>query len=189
MDPTRFDRLAKSLSAATTRRRMVRLLTALPVVSSLAALFADPAAADKDRDDRRQRRRKRKKGKGKNNGSGSVCAGKANDTPCGPGGDDGHCCQGGVCSPPLDCLSVNEPCGTPEECAQTCCTERGAACSSALDDCICDARGPGGPCGSNGDCVDPAICFCGTCCCGDGCDSGGGQCGLGCIVCPFLVSG
>lgn len=46
MDPTRFDALTRTLSAAATRRGLLRFLPGLPVVSALAAHFADPAAAD-----------------------------------------------------------------------------------------------------------------------------------------------
>src|SRR4051794_6662024 len=48
MDPQRFDTLVKSLSAAGTRRGMLRLLAAVPVAGGLVALLAPEEGAGKD---------------------------------------------------------------------------------------------------------------------------------------------
>jgi hypothetical protein len=120
MDPVRFDRLTKSLSAPGTRRALVRLVLGLPLAGSLAALLEAPDAAakrplDRVRDrvgrkqDKRRNRnhdnnRKHNGGKGGKGGKGggsnatparpTECTGKPNTTCCGTAG---HWCQRGQC--------------------------------------------------------------------------------------------
>ncbi len=64
MDPRRFDRLAKSLSASGTRRDVIRLLTALPLGVTLAPLLAgapDTIAKDDVHGSSHQRHRRKAK--------------------------------------------------------------------------------------------------------------------------------
>lgn len=89
---------------------------------------------------------------------------KANGTDCGErsSGDTLRCC-GGVC-PALTCLALGVDCLTPGECVQHCCSQVGAGCDgNGRGVCRCVNSGPGGLCGSDGDC-DPGLqCVCGTC--------------------------
>jgi len=198
MDSERFDRPTKTLSTSSTRRRLLRLLAAVSVAGGVLTLLApDDVLAGKGRNGRHG-------GKDSNGGKGGharghkgkkgppgstsnpcsgvtctrdVCHEKPNGTPCGPDGSPSHCCQGGVCIPPLTCLSVGKTCGSKADCDRDCCSQKGGAldgCNDGSSSCICGNSLPGQPCGSDDDCfadVSKTRCVCGTCCCTE-CGSG-----------------
>ena len=124
MDSLRFDALTRTVSTSGTRRGVLRLMAALPVAGTLAALLGDGAEAAAQKDPERggsHRRRKRKrrhdpgedkdnrkgKRKGKGKGKGKRRKQDPGQTPppapagqasCRPGGcAAGQLCDGGSC--------------------------------------------------------------------------------------------
>jgi hypothetical protein len=211
MDAERFDRLARALSGAGTRRGLLRLAAAVPMASGLRMLLhQEEVQAGKGKDGKGGHGRNGghggKGGKGGKGGNGykghkgknhsrtspstspstsasDPCAWKDNGAACGPGGSTSHCCQGGVCTPPLTCLSRFETCGTVAECEQKCCSRRAGCAGSDDPNCSCASNGPGGFCGSDADCRE-SICVCGTCCCPICGEDGTKACLGSCVPCP-----
>jgi hypothetical protein len=172
MDADLFDQLITTLAAAGTRRRLLGLLSALPLVGGLVALL-DPDEVDAH--GRRHRRKKRHKhGKGRRrkhhrkkrcqpNSKATTCAGK-----CGP--VKNNCkktvdCGACACDPPCDvCFTCQEGPTTPGTCVVDP-DQQGQACGDpgqvCLPDgsCACDASSCPAcqVCDSSGQCVaDPA---------------------------------
>jgi hypothetical protein len=128
MDADRFDRFARSLAVPGTRRRLVRVLAALPLGVTLTTLLGDgpeATAADDDHGSshRRQRRRARNrhrpgndKGKGKNKDQGKK--------PCAAVGQKPRtrkrrgCCQGLAKDATGRCAAAATP--TPPSLTPTC---------------------------------------------------------------------
>jgi hypothetical protein len=125
MDPTDFDRLARMFAALATRRRIGRLLSAVPLSGAVTALLAAESAAARRRrvrqrhDDRRERlqaqRKKKKTKKCAKAGQPTTkkrkrcCKGLVKDS-------SGRCAQpAGACTPascaPNACGSVPDGCG------------------------------------------------------------------------------
>ena len=97
MDSKQFDRVARTLAQAGTRRGVVRLLAVLPVAGALGTLRGDDTAAG-GRHKRRTTRNKRQSGNDKDNRNGKrkgqtkrACA-KTGQTP--KKGNRKGCCQG-----------------------------------------------------------------------------------------------
>ena len=199
MDAARFDRLARALSSAGSRRGLLALLGTLPVVGGLAALLAAEEGQAHGRRKRRKkrhkhgrgRRRKRKhqKKKCKSRSRATTCAGKCGivRNNCRKRVDCGSCvceplcpvCQicnaaTGVCEPDPD--EVGDACGEP---GQVCQADGACACDAAS----CD---PCQACQDDGVCAAP--CAGEGCCDGTSCQPGDTNtaCGAGgetCDVC------
>lgn len=165
---TRFDRLARSLTAARTRRETLVVLAG----GSLGLLSLSDAAA-------KRRKRKRKKGKGKGKPKDQCAAERVCADDC---CDDGEVCQESAICCPAERVCAETCCDDGQVCQDgtTCCTEDVAA--------FCESRGVScgthfGPCGRNvncGDCPSGSICPAGACCrdlgrsCGP--SAGGAEC-------------
>jgi hypothetical protein len=158
MDPVRFDGLARSLSGSGTRRRMMRLLTGLPLAVGITSLHADVPDARAEDDDhgsshrrhRRKTRNARRSGDDKENRKGqrkgrrkdkktcvkrSCTAGSCGSQPDGCGGTlNCRCagnqrCHGGTCQPcDVPCLT-----GNPTICGEAL---RAAIAAASSDDTI-----------------------------------------------------
>jgi predicted outer membrane repeat protein len=153
MDPRRFDSLVKSFSGSSTRRRIVRLLAALPLGVGLPPVLSDgPEAAGKDNDrgsSHRRHRRKAKhrhqsgqnkenrKGKRKGKGKGKDHGTTTASTDCAK-----RTCQPGSCgSQPDGCggtmqcgCGANQLCvaGACQTCTVSCPSGEPIACGTAL---------------------------------------------------------
>lgn len=180
MDAAAFDHLSRALSVPGTRRRLLGLVTTLPLVGgALSWLDAEEGDA-KERRRRRKGRHKDRRGKAqgkrdrqrnkracKPQGKAKTCAGRCglitNRQTCGKTVDCGSCDCPTPCATCLICQSgPNTPgaCGPdPEQVGEPCGSE-GQVCQAA-GICACGA----------GTCANPApICAGGTCvaCAGDG---------------------
>jgi hypothetical protein len=161
MDSHQFDALSRSLATAGTRRSLMRILGALPLVGTLAAVFAgdrvasgrntysshphgpDGAArAERKKRDKREKREKRKKRKPRLSPSG--CTPRCERRICGDDGCGGRC---GTCDTDRVCADGR--------CASSC-PEGRKACSG---DCI-----PSNQCCISSDCpVAVPVCCGGEC--------------------------
>src|SRR5215218_9596473 len=120
MDSDRFDRLAQSLSTVDTRRRLLPLLSALPLASALAVLRNEETPAtgwrkkrtDRPRQNQTQRKptsnqleqqRKKKKRHKKRKGATQILA-----PGCQPASAAQTCA--GLCGPVVDNCGVNVDC-------------------------------------------------------------------------------
>jgi hypothetical protein len=128
MDANGFDALVKSVSQPGTRRRLVHLVAALPVVSLVAGLLAAEHADGQGSGagvggggGRRRRRTHHHPGQGKNNRKGhdkKTCA-KAGQTP--QKGKRKACCQGlrtdasGRCADPVPCTGLTPTATSPTQ--------------------------------------------------------------------------
>lgn len=191
MDSRRFDSLVRTFAAASTRRRVMAVLAALPLVGQIPGLAPDEAAAEKPRDRikrrkdaNRRKRRNRKHHKNNNskkntNGGGGKGGGKPNACalPGQPCQQNGDCCKGNcfnqVCAdPPNRCGGTNCPTGS------TGCCEVNGCCPSPTNQCnaggLCCAPNCGGKqCGPDG-CGNGGTC--GTCAPGQRCNLATAQC-------------
>jgi hypothetical protein len=144
MDSGRFDRVAKTLAQAGTRRGVVRLLAVLPVAGALSALLGDDTAAG-GRHKRRTTRNKRHSGNDKDNRTGKrkgKRTGKKRDTPASaPAGCTPTTCaaQGKNCGP------ISDGCGATLDCTPACCETQ--TCQS---ECRADGCSQGEACGGGG---------------------------------------
>jgi predicted outer membrane repeat protein len=181
MDGSRFDALARTLSIPDTRRQLLGMLAALPVLGGILGFRAPEEAAAKDRRRRRKQRHKKKKGKHgtrrqgcKPKGKGKVCAGQ-----CGPVKSKQTCGITVDCGP-CDCPAACEACFVCDPSTRTCVADpeqEGDACGS-----------PGQVCASDGSCACTAA-SCPACqlCGGDGVCTGCSGCcdGATCVAdCP-----
>jgi hypothetical protein len=148
MDPVRFDSLVKLLSTAGTRRRLVRLLAALPLGMALGSLVDDRPGATAEDDDHgsshRRRRRKtrnaRQSGNNKDNRKGKR-KGKESRAGCTPESRARTCA--GRCGPVINtCGTVIEcdPCTCATGCHPVCqtCNPTTGLCDPAADSAACD---------------------------------------------------
>ena len=98
MDMERFDRLMTSLSAAGTRRGLLRLGASLPLAGALAALLGE--ASEAGRQHRRSARHRHRTGNGKDNRKGQRSGNGNGNTSCATTGQTpktgtrSNCCQG-----------------------------------------------------------------------------------------------
>jgi len=128
MNTNHFDNLTKTLSMGT-RRGLLRLGAALPLVGLLAALLGEESAAERplDRVQRRTPQRNRKQrntqNNSQNNGNGNTLGSGA---PCGsgPACSSGAVCLSGdcftTCPGPFSCLAGSGGCPQPfAACEQT----------------------------------------------------------------------
>jgi hypothetical protein len=172
MDSDRFDRLAKTLAAAGTRRGLVRLLAALPLGVTLTSILRDgPDATAEDDDHGSSHRRHRRKAKhrhqtgndkeqrkGKRKGKRKGCTPKP----------DAKTCAG-------KCAIVTNNCGTPVDCGSCVCSPACPVCQTcdpATGQCVPIANRT--VCAGSG--ATTSICCNGSCwdgCCGDGGAPGG----------------
>ena len=178
MDEAGFDRLARSLSAAGTRRSAVGRLAALWLTAGATLLVPGSAAGGL-----RHRRRVRhdhnhdnRKGKRKGEHDRPPRGGFADCSRPGTGGqpcqDPQHrflsrCCAGVCYAPREDCVGVpgetSVPCGENGDCRgadSACCSGVGACDLGGL--CVCALGEPGDPCAVDRDCSDDR-CVCGMC--------------------------
>jgi hypothetical protein len=200
MDADHFDALSRRLGTLDTRRGVLRLLGALPLVGALAALAGGEAKALLDKDHR---------GRGKGSGKpcdpscATCCGGRCVDTDTDPqncGWCGNKCigqptCVGGTCQgncPPHLETCPDGSCCNPDACQEcqgpTCVNlcQSGQRCdqSGALGVCVCDAKScPTGCCqgGEFGQCLVNVTGPCGrggaTCAlCPNGQTCCGGEC-------------
>jgi hypothetical protein len=192
MDSRQFDRLARSLSEAGSRRGLLGLLATMPVLGGLFALLAPEDAEAKGRRKRRKKKHKhgrprthgkRKKKTCKPNSLAKTCVGK-----CGPIKNN--------CKKTVECGSCacNPPCAICQTCDDRTgqCTNQanGTACGEGLQcqegQCVCDGTSCPDGCCQDEQCHvdDDAACgagggSCEPCSLPDTCGGGGaaGQCG------------
>lgn len=141
MDAQRFDHLVRALSHAGSRRGLLGLLTALPVVSSLSALLGNEESAAKDRRRRRKQRHKRRTGKQKNPQKGQR-KGKHKKKPC-QAESAAQTCAG-------KCAQVVNNCQQAVDCGPCACNGPCPVCQScdaASGACAPDPGQQGQPCG------------------------------------------
>jgi hypothetical protein len=142
MDPTAFDALVRTFTTRGTRRRLVALLTALPLGGLLTDLAQDDAGAERPIDrvqGRTPQRNRQQRNTNQNNN---------NNNKGGGGG-------GGRTAPPNTSLRAGPPC--------TCGSDR-VCCADGVDYCCA----PGQRCCDGTTCCGPApdtFC-CGSECCG-----------------------
>lgn len=190
MDDRRFDALARALVAGS-RRRVLGLLAAVPLLGGLAGLLTEDAAArdrrrGKDLQQERKRKGKKKRKKRcKPKGKGKVCAGT-----CGPVRNKQTCrktvdCGPCLCDPPCTgcttCDAATQTCVSQCAASDTCCD--GACIDTQSDDANCGACGAACDASEaccDGACIDPQTNadHCGTC--GNACEAGEGCCSGGC---------
>jgi hypothetical protein len=185
MDAKHFDRLTRALSDAGSRRGLLGLLAALPVLGGLFARLGDDEADAKGRRKRRKKRHKHGKGRHKHKkhkkkkckpkSHAKTCAGKCGQVKnnCKKTVDCGSC----ACDPPCEvCFTCQEGPNTlgtcivdPAQQAQAC-GEPGQVC---LPDGACrcsgESCGPCQICQENGTCSPVAD---GACCAGGVCLDG-----------------
>lgn len=165
MDTRRFDHLTRLFSAQDTRRRVLGLLTVLPMLGGLLTLpEADDALAKRRHhhhvDQEKKKKKKKKKKACKPQSTATVCAGKC-----------GTITNAQTCNKPVNC----GPC----DCVRTTCAAQGKTCGTISDEC-----GGSLACGS---CSNPTpICTDNVCVacsgdteCGDGMVCCGGSCAAG----------
>lgn len=109
MDAHHFDALVKTLSVSDTRRQLVTLLAALPVLGGLSGILSPDAA--------KERRCRRTHPDCKPKGMGAVCAGRCGPAKgrqtCGRTVDCGSC----DCNPPCgECFTCQGAARTPGTC-------------------------------------------------------------------------
>ena len=184
MDPTRFDRLTKSLTTSDTRRGLLRLLTGFPLVAALAVQLEGTTEARKgrggkargdrhDADDRHKKKRKRRRlGKHKGpdvcNPPCSICQ-RCEGTSCvADATREGDSCNsvGGACLRNGTCLT---PCqlgpggsGCPfgsSTCSGSSCSGS-TCCSGAFDasGAYCSPGDGSGTCANHDDCPMGSYC-------------------------------
>jgi hypothetical protein len=188
MDLDRLDVLARSFASAGSRRSLLGLLAAVPVVGGLLTSRETEDAEAKDRRRRRKQRHKRRKSPGtrkhekhtkpcKAESVAQSCAGKCGavtntckhavdcgSCACDPACDDCFTCQDGPNTPGtcvIDPLKQGQACGDP---GQVCQSDGRCACDAGS----CDSARPvcaGGACVS---CSATHPCPTGQCCATDG---------------------
>lgn len=183
MDPVRFDDLARVLSVPDSRRRVVGLLAAVPVVGGLLGFLAAEEAEGQGRRKRRKkahkhgkgRRRKHHRKKCRAESVAQTCAGKCGSVTnnCKKAVDCGSCACTPACNACFTCRAqgANAP-GTcvvdPTQQGQAC-GDPGQICQ-ADGACACDASSCPGctTCGGDGRCAACADCCDGAGVCQDG---------------------
>ena len=197
MDIDRLDHLARSLAATGSRRRLLGLLGAVPVLGGLLDSLDPDDAGAKERRRRRKQRHKRRKHPGSRKkgctpkSTAQVCAGRCgpvtNRETCGKTVDCGSCACTEQCGV---CLTCQEGPNTPGMCVADD-AQRGQPCGSpgqvcqADGTCACEA----GSCPGCGTCLGDGTCQpCAGCCDGDTCLPGNtmkacGAAGAACDVC------
>ncbi len=192
MEEARFDRLVRAVADRTSRRGLIGLLSAVPIVGGLTGVLSPQDAGAKDRRRRRKQRHKRRKNRGKRKkgctpkSHARVCAGKCGPVKsrqtCGKAVDCGSCdcspscgecftCQGatGTCVP----ATAGTPCGDAATCAdgvlqpRSRCNGRGVCEAAEPVSCAPYAQCAGDACATTcagaGDCVDGSFCDEGKC--------------------------
>jgi hypothetical protein len=208
MEADRFDLLIKSLSAAGSRRGLLRLIAALPLAGALAALVSEESEAGrrrrrkarhdpgKDKDNRKGKRKKKGKGKRRKKGNGQTPqSGPTGQPSCVPE-SAAQTCAG-------QCGSVANTCGTLIDCGPCDCGLCPAChtCDTATGRCIPNTAVVDEVCGDGQVCQADGTCACrgGSCggcrtCQRDGACSAycvsGGCCGAGetCGACLVFVT-
>ncbi|MDQ2655481.1 MAG: hypothetical protein M3Z20_20825, partial [Chloroflexota bacterium] len=185
MDARHFDTLTRVLSLPDSRRRLLGLLAALPLLGSLLAWLAPEESAAKDRRRRRKGRQKKRRGKAtgkrqrqrnkracKPKGKAVVCAGtcgtvKSRQT-CGKRVDCGSCACEPSCAPCFTCQAATNTPGTcvpdPEQVGEPC-GSPGQVCANDRT-CVCTATS----CPACEECGTDGVCTgCSGCCDGETC--------------------
>jgi hypothetical protein len=186
MDLDRLDRLARSIATAGSRRSMLGLLAAVPVIGGLAGILAPEDAEAKDRRRRRKKRHKKRKSSGKRKkgctpkSQAKVCAGRCGPVKsrqtCGKTIDCGSC----DCSPACEeCFTCQGAAGSPGSCVPA---TAGNPCGDAT--CESGTLHPQGSCDGSGVCepAAPVSCAPYTQCDGNACATtcnGDGDCVAG----------
>ena len=180
MDSLRFDALARALSAPDSRRRVLGLLTAVPVVGGLLGLLSLEETEAGGRRKRRKTRNKRRSGsdkkhrKGKHHKKKPCTPDAVTQTCAGKCGSVQNNCQQYVNCGSCDCDPACEPCflcqgaaGAPGTCIPQ---ETGTPCGDAT---ICESGTllPQGSCNGSGTCEPgtPVPCVPYTQCAGNAC--------------------
>ena len=197
MDPTRFDTLTRSFATAGTRRRLLAILTALPLGGLLLGVGEDDVAAERPHErlhrrtkQHRRKRRNQHKHKKHHRKNHRHKGGKRGSNPgaCTPNGKacnkNNDCCGGNcfnqVCTDPVsECAGVTCQAEATGCCPSGCCQLPTNQCNGVGECCApnCDGRqcGPDG-CGNSG--------TCGMCPSGSKCDTATGRCGCTPQTCP-----
>jgi hypothetical protein len=185
MDDSTFDRLARAVSAAGSRRRLLGVVASVGLGGLLSALDDDTTQAKRKR---RGRRNSHRPGKGKRNGgkgsgqcgaTGSICA---QDSDCCTNNCFGFACaervtscgQGSTatrCQPPAKGCAGNQCCHGALACGEICC--QGAANQCNPENACCVPNCAGRQCGDDG-CGNGGTC--GSCPPGQTCDATTGTC-------------
>lgn len=201
MDPRQFDALVRSFATGGTRRRLLTLLTALPLGGMLVTVAGEEAAAERPHQrlgrrnkkrNRKQRHKRRRNKHNKNNNKnqntnqpsgGGTSAPSPPPPPPGLGNPGPEACAGIVDGP--------DPTGQCSHCCQEVCCRlpanqcnlAGLCCAPncANRECGPDGCGRGGTCGcgAGGTCTPGAVCSAGqkcTCPSGQVCNPASGQC-------------
>lgn len=185
MDGSRFDQLARALSGAGTRRGLLRMVAALPLLAGLADV--PDAAADscarkcRKKSNKKARRRCRKRCQ---KPQPPACETNADCLP-------GEVCQNGQCLPGPDECTTDGDCGACESCGNGVCVStcgqgaicRGDQCCQPLTACpdgrdcgvMDDQCGGLLQCGPNS-CGDGFFCFDNRCFCPQGYETCQGAC-------------
>lgn len=200
MDLARLDHLARSLAATGSRRHLLGVLGALPMLGDLLDAL-DPQDADaKERRRRRKQRHRRRKDHGTRKkgctpkSKAVVCAGTCgpikNRETCGKAMDCGSC----ACNPPCgECLTCQEGSNTSGTCVADP-ARLGQPCGAAGQ--VCQADGTcacqAGSCPGCDTCLGDGSCQpCTGCCDGDTCLPGNTMeaCGAGGAACDVCAEG
>ena len=205
MDASRFDALVRAIATGGTRRRLLRLVAALPLGGALLA-NGDEAAAERpherlgrrtqqrNRQQRNQQRRNKNNNKNRNNKHNNKHnnGGGGNPDPCTPNNQactrSDQCCSENCFN--FVCAATISTCGqgssaTPCDPAAVGCCPVDGCCQPPANQCnnaglCCAPNCAGRECGPDG-CCDPQGCghepgTCGSCGNGQTCDVESGQC-------------
>ena len=194
MDDRRFDAISRALGAAS-RRRVLGLLAAMPLLGGPSGLLTEDAVEAKNRRRGKDLQQERKgKGKGKKKrkkrckpkGKGKVCAGTCgpvrNKQTCRKTVDCGPCICDPACTGCTTCDAATQTCVSQCAASDTCCD--GACIDTQRDDANCGACGAACDASEaccDGACIDPQTNadHCGTC--GNVCEAGESCCDGACI--------
>ncbi|MFT4037243.1 MAG: hypothetical protein QM692_03610 [Thermomicrobiales bacterium] len=180
MDPRHFDALAQGLSAGITRRRLLALAAAAPVLGGLLGLLDSEDAGAKDRRRRRKQRHKRRKNPGARKGTRSPKR-KPQPAACVPQSVAQTC--DGKCGSVTNNCGLTVPCGScacPAPCPSCfVCQEHGQNIPAS---CEADPAQQGQTCGDPGQVCQPG----GACVCDGGSCAGGQRCVAGACVCDSV---
>ncbi len=179
MDARRFDALARILSTPNTRRRLLGLLAAVPLLGGLPGWLDPEESAAKDRRRRRKGRHKTRQDKAK-----GKRKRQKRQRACKPLGKAAVCA--GTCGP----VTSRQTCGKSIDCGSCACNPACDPCHTCQDGpntpgaCVPDPAQVGDPCGAPGQvCASDGTCTCTATSCTDCEECGGDGVCTGCSGC------